>query len=75
MAPERAARAVRVHDFIIPTKGKAIPYGVYDLTRIHGRVHGWSTSRSRWAGSDSHASMAATSSNSSLSAAPNTRRV
>jgi hypothetical protein len=27
-----------VHDFIIPAKGKAIPYGVYDLTRNAGWV-------------------------------------
>ena len=32
--PERA----RVHDFIIPGQGKAIPYGVYDLTRDEGWV-------------------------------------
>jgi hypothetical protein len=31
-------RRVRVHDFIIPEKGKAIPYGVYDLTRNEGWV-------------------------------------
>jgi hypothetical protein len=24
---------VRVHDFLIPQKGKSIPYGVCDLTR------------------------------------------
>ena len=29
---------VRVHDFLIPTRGKAIPYGVYDLTRNAGWV-------------------------------------
>jgi hypothetical protein len=29
---------VRVHDFLIPSKGKAIPYGVYDLTRNTGWV-------------------------------------
>jgi hypothetical protein len=29
---------VRVHDLLIPTKGKAIPYGVYDLTRNAGWV-------------------------------------
>jgi hypothetical protein len=28
---------VRVHDFIDPSKGKAIPYGVYDL----GLNRGW----------------------------------
>ena len=43
-APGRAWRPtgqpepVRVHDFIIPAKGKAIPYGVYDLTRNAGWV-------------------------------------
>jgi hypothetical protein len=43
-APGRAWRPtgqpepVRVHDFIIPEKGKAIPYGVYDLTRNAGWV-------------------------------------
>ena len=30
--------AVRVHDFLIPSLGKAIPYGVYDLTRNEGWV-------------------------------------
>ena len=29
---------VRVHDFIIPDQGKAIPYGVYDLSRDEGWV-------------------------------------
>jgi hypothetical protein len=29
---------VRVHDFIDPTKGKAIPYGVYDLAKNRGWV-------------------------------------
>jgi len=29
---------VRVHDFVIPAKGKAIPYGVYDLHRNEGWV-------------------------------------
>lgn len=29
---------VRVHDFLIPEKGKAIPYGVYDLKRNDGWV-------------------------------------
>jgi len=32
--PER----VRVHDFLDPTKGKAIPYGVYDVARNVGWV-------------------------------------
>jgi transposase len=30
---------VRVHDFMIPQKGKAIPYGVYDMTRNEGWVN------------------------------------
>ena len=38
MAPETAARAGPVSNFIIPAKGKAIPYGVYDLTRNAGWV-------------------------------------
>ena len=29
---------VRVHDFLLPERGKAIPYGVYDLTRNAGWV-------------------------------------
>jgi len=29
---------VRVHDFILPEQGKAIPYGVYDLTRNAGWI-------------------------------------
>jgi len=32
--PER----VKVHDFIVPDQGKAIPYGVYDLRRDEGWV-------------------------------------
>ena len=32
--PER----VKVHDFLIPAQGKAIPYGVYDLSRNEGWV-------------------------------------
>jgi hypothetical protein len=32
--PER----VRVHDFVIPDQGKAIPYGIYDLQRDEGWV-------------------------------------
>ena len=38
MAAARAARRVRVHDFLIPARGKAMPYGVYDLTRNAGWV-------------------------------------
>jgi transposase len=29
---------VRVHDFLIPQQGKAIPYGIYDLARNEGWV-------------------------------------
>jgi Rhodopirellula transposase DDE domain len=29
---------VRVHDFLIPEQGKAVPYGVYDLNRNEGWV-------------------------------------
>jgi hypothetical protein len=37
--PQGRPRRVRVHDFLIPGKGKAIPYGVYDLTRNKGWVN------------------------------------
>jgi hypothetical protein len=36
--PQGKPQRVRVHDFLLPTKGKAIPYGVYDLTRNAGWV-------------------------------------
>ena len=36
--PKGSPERVRVHDFIIPQQGKAIPYGVYDLTRDEGWV-------------------------------------
>jgi hypothetical protein len=36
--PKQTPDLVRVHDFIIPEQGKAIPYGVYDLTRNSGWV-------------------------------------
>jgi hypothetical protein len=36
--PSGKPQRVRVHDFLIPTKGKAIPYGVYDLTKNAGWV-------------------------------------
>ena len=36
--PTGQPAAVRVHDFLIPERGKAIPYGVYDLTRDAGWV-------------------------------------
>jgi len=35
--PHGTPEPVRVHDFLDPTNGKAIPYGVYDL----GRNQGW----------------------------------
>ena len=37
--PHGTPQRVRVHDFLDPTHGKAIPYGVYDL----GRNQGWVT--------------------------------
>lgn len=36
--PRGQPSRVRVHDFVLPAKGKAIPYGVYDLTRNTGWV-------------------------------------
>jgi len=36
--PRGMPQRVRVHDFLLPAKGKAIPYGVYDLTRNAGWV-------------------------------------
>jgi hypothetical protein len=36
--PQGQPEQVRVHDFMDPTLGKAIPYGVYDLTRNEGWV-------------------------------------
>jgi len=36
--PEGFPERVRVHDFIIPELGKAIPYGIYDLTKNAGWV-------------------------------------
>jgi len=36
--PKQTPDLVRVHDFLIPENGKAIPYGVYDLTRNAGWV-------------------------------------
>ncbi|MBI4394340.1 MAG: ISAzo13 family transposase [Euryarchaeota archaeon] len=36
--PEGMPERVRVHDFLIEEKGKAVPYGVYDLTRNAGWV-------------------------------------
>ncbi len=36
--PKGSPETVKVHDFIIKENGKAIPYGVYDLTRNAGWV-------------------------------------
>ena len=36
--PKGSPDRVRVHDFVIPEQGKAIPYGVYDLSRNEGWV-------------------------------------
>ena len=36
--PAGCPEEVRVHDFLIPDQGKAIPYGVYDLARNEGWV-------------------------------------
>lgn len=36
--PQGSPEPVRVHDFLIPARGKAIPYGVYDLSRNEGWV-------------------------------------
>ena len=36
--PKGSPETVQVHDFIIKENGKAIPYGVYDLTRNAGYV-------------------------------------
>ncbi len=36
--PAGDPETVRVHDFLIPEQGKAIPYGVYDLQRNEGWV-------------------------------------
>ena len=36
--PQGEPEPVRVHDFMIPQKGKAVPYGAYDLTRNAGWV-------------------------------------
>jgi transposase len=36
--PKGSPEPVRVHDFVIPQEGKAIPYGVYDLKRNEGWV-------------------------------------
>jgi hypothetical protein len=36
--PKGEPERVKVHDFVVPALGKAIPYGVYDLSRDEGWV-------------------------------------
>ncbi|MGH7461139.1 MAG: ISAzo13 family transposase [Longimicrobiales bacterium] len=36
--PKGSPERVRVHDFLVPAQGKAIPYGIYDLHRNEGWV-------------------------------------
>ena len=36
--PKGTPARVRVHDFLVPAQGKAIPYGIYDLHRNEGWV-------------------------------------
>ena len=36
--PKGNPQRVKVHDFLVPEDGKAIPYGVYDLTQNRGYV-------------------------------------
>ena len=36
--PKGEPERVKVHDFVVSTQGKAISYGVYDLTRNEGWV-------------------------------------
>ena len=36
--PKGKPEPVRIHDFVVPEQGKAIPYGVYDLHRNEGWV-------------------------------------
>ena len=36
--PKGEPERVKVHDFLVPENGKAVPYGVYDLTRNAGWV-------------------------------------
>ena len=38
LRPKGQPEAVRVHDFIIPGKGRAVPYGVYDIAANQGWV-------------------------------------
>ena len=32
LRPKGRPEPVRVHDFVIPELGKAVPYGIYDIT-------------------------------------------
>jgi hypothetical protein len=36
--PQEQPVEVRIHDFVDPKLGKAIPYGIYDLTKNQGWV-------------------------------------
>src|SRR3972149_3384150 len=36
--PKGRPERVRVHDFLVPAQGKAVPYGIYDLQRNEGWV-------------------------------------
>ena len=36
--PKGEPERVKVHDFVVPAQGKAIPYGIYDLSRDEGWV-------------------------------------
>jgi hypothetical protein len=39
LRPKGQPEPVRVHDFVIPELGKAVPYGVYDITANEGWVN------------------------------------
>ena len=39
LRPKGQPEPVRVHDFVIPELGKAVPYGVYDITANQGWVN------------------------------------
>ena len=38
LRPKRQPEPVRVHDFLIPELGRAVPYGVYDIASNAGWV-------------------------------------
>jgi hypothetical protein len=39
LRPKRQPEPVRVHDFVIPELGKAVPYGIYDIANNAGWVN------------------------------------